>query len=101
MLKNYFNIFIIAYLDNILIYLENKKDYVTYIKIILDALQKAYLGIKLEKCKFYVTELEFLGYIINIKGFSISPKKIKTIRAWLTLTFIKDVWEFLGFCRFN
>ena len=79
MLKNYFNIFIIAYLDNILIYLENKKDYVTYIKIILDALQKAYLRIKLEKCKFYIIELEFLGHVINIKGFSISLEKIKTI----------------------
>ena len=45
----------------------------------LDALQKAHLKIKLEKCKFYVIELEFLGYIINIKGFSISLEKIKTI----------------------
>ena len=45
----------------------------------LDALQKAHLKIKLKKCKFYVTELEFLGHVINIKGFSISLKKIKTI----------------------
>ena len=79
MLRNYLNIFIVIYLDDILIYLENKKKHVIHIKIMLDALQKAYLRIKLKKCKFYVTELEFLKYVINIKGFSISLNKIKTI----------------------
>ena len=79
MLRNYFNIFIITYLDNILIYLKNKKEHVIYIKIILNTLQKAYLRIKLKKYKFYIIELEFLKYIINIKGFNISLKKVKTI----------------------
>jgi hypothetical protein len=32
--------FIIAYLDNILIYSKNKKDYVKYVQIVLDYLDK-------------------------------------------------------------
>ena len=100
-LRNYLDIFVVAYLDDILIYSENEKEHVTHVKIVLDALRQAHLRIKPEKCKFHVTELEFLGHVVNTKGFSISPEKIETIRAWPTPASIGDVREFLGFCGFN
>ena len=45
--------FVIAYLDNILIYSENKADYVKHVQIVLDYLDKYYLRLKLLKYKFY------------------------------------------------
>jgi hypothetical protein len=45
--------FIIAYLNNILIYLENKEDYVKHVKIVLKCLNSYSLQLKPLKCKFY------------------------------------------------
>jgi hypothetical protein len=64
-LRAHLNIFIIAYLNNILIYLENSKDYVEHVKTVLRCLNKAHLQVKLEKCKFYKQEVEFLGFIVG------------------------------------
>jgi hypothetical protein len=45
--------FVIAYLDDILIYSENEADYVKHVQIVLDCLNKYYLKLKPSKCKFY------------------------------------------------
>ena len=63
-LREYLDKFVICYLDNILIYLENKKEHKTYIKLVLDALLKVDSRLKLSKCKFRVKKTIFLGYII-------------------------------------
>ena len=42
-LRNYLDIFVVAYLDDILIYLESLKDYAEHVKIVLRALNKAHL----------------------------------------------------------
>ena len=65
-LRLYLDIFIIAYLDNILIYLENKKDYILYIKTVLKELDKYSFRLKLKKYKFYKNKLNFLGYTIGV-----------------------------------
>ena len=48
-LKEHLNVFVIIYLDNILIYSKNKKDHKKHIRQILNALKKADLRIILEK----------------------------------------------------
>ena len=45
--------FIIIYLNNILVYLKNKKDYKSYVKQILNILKKVNLRIISEKSQFY------------------------------------------------
>jgi len=53
MLRVYLDIFIIAYLDDILIYSNNLKEYVEHIKIVLIYLRNARLRLELDKCEFY------------------------------------------------
>jgi hypothetical protein len=45
------NVTCIVYLDNVLIFLETKKEHVSYIREVLQQLRKAKLFIKLSKCK--------------------------------------------------
>jgi hypothetical protein len=45
------NITCIVYLDDILVFSETKKEYVAYIKEVLQQLREAKLFIKLSKCK--------------------------------------------------
>ena len=52
-LKEHLNVFVIIYLDNILIYSKNEKDHKKHVRQILNTLKKADLRIVLEKSQFY------------------------------------------------
>ena len=52
-LKKHLNMFVVIYLDNILVYLKNEKNYKKHVKQILNILKKANLRIKSEKSQFY------------------------------------------------
>ena len=78
-LREHLNMFVMIYLDNILIYSKNKKDHKKHIRQILNALKKVDLRIILEKSQFYQIEIEFLEYIIINYEIKINLKKIKVI----------------------
>ena len=71
--------FIIAYLDDILVYSNNLKEYVEHIKIVLIYLRNARLRLELDKCEFYKKEVEFLGYNIRIYRVRMSEDKIEVV----------------------
>ena len=71
--------FIIVYLDNIIIYLNSKKEYKEHIKWVLSRLYKENMLVIIEKCKFYTKKTNFIGFIIKLKQISINLKKIKAI----------------------
>ena len=85
------DVFIIIYLDDILIYLKIFEEYVKYIKIILKKLAPRKLMVKGEKCDFYKYKIDFLGFIIKHKGIKINSTKIEKILDWLEP---KNVTEF-------
>src|SRR5271156_1802505 len=79
-LRQYLDDFIIAYLDNILIYSENEKDHVKHVTAILKALKKIEIKVNNEKNVFHVREMEYLGYILRPESVNINPKKMKTVK---------------------
>ena len=56
-----------AYLDNIIIYLNSKKEYKEYIKQILKKLYKENIPIIIKKYKFYIRKTDFIEFIIKLK----------------------------------
>ena len=79
MLEEYLDKFIIAYLDNIIIYFNSKEEHKKYIKWVLSRLYKKNILIIVEKYKFHTKKTNFIGFIIKLKQISIDLKKIKTI----------------------
>ena len=59
--------FIIVYLDNIIIYLNSKKEYEEYIKWVLSRLYKENILVVIEKYKFYTKKTDFIGFIIKLR----------------------------------
>ena len=59
--------FIIVYLDNIIIYLNSKKEYKEYIKWVLSKLYKENMLVVIKKYKFYTKKTNFVGFIIKLK----------------------------------
>jgi hypothetical protein len=80
MLRAYLDKFVIAYLNNILIYSNNLKEHIKHITIVLTCFSKARLLLELKKCKFYKKEVKFLGYIVGIYRVQISKEKIKVVK---------------------
>ena len=76
MLGEYLDEFIIAYLNNNIIYSNNKKEYKKYIKWVLKRLYKKDILIIIKKYKFYIKKTNFIGFIIKLKQINIDLKKV-------------------------
>ena len=79
-LRPYLDIFVIAYLDDILIYLEEEEQHTEHVKQVLQALDEYSLRLKLKKCEFHKTKVNFLGYVVGVNGVQMSEEKIEVIK---------------------
>jgi len=99
-LRKYLDVFVVVYLDDILVYSKTYEEHVQHVRHVLTALRDADLRIKLEKTEFHKCEVKFLGYIISRDGLKMDAKKIEAITSWPKLTIVKEVQSFLGFANF-
>ena len=82
MLKEHLDKFIIAYLNNIIIYSNSKKEHFQYIKQVLQRLVDKKMLVAIKKYEFYIIKTKFCRFIIKLRKFSINLKKIKVIVNW-------------------
>ena len=95
------DIFIIVYLDNILIYIKDlSQPHIEAIQWILEQLQKYSLFANLNECRFDQDKVHFLRYVISSKGIYMEEKQIEVIRKWPKPKSIKEFQVFLGFANF-
>ncbi len=78
-LMNYLDEFVIAYLNDIIVYSNSKKKHIRYVRIILHRLREANIQIDVDKCEFHITETKFLDMIIDRDDIKINLEKIKAI----------------------
>ena len=55
-----------VYLDNIIIYLNNEKEYKEYMEWVLSKLYKENMLVIIKKYKFYTKKTDFIGFIIKL-----------------------------------
>ncbi len=99
-LREHLDKFCTAYLNDILIYFDNELEHEIHVKLILQKLREADLQMNIIKCKFHVTQVSYLEFIIIIKEIKMNSSKIVIIVNWLILINIKDVQSFLDFANF-
>ena len=85
------DVYVIIYLDNILIYLNNMSKHYQYVKKVLKHFHKADLYAKVDKCKFHSELVEYLRYILSPFGLTMSNNKVKIIQDWLEPKKVKDI----------
>ena len=68
-----------AYLNNIIIYLNSEQEYKECIKQVLKRLYKKDMPVIIKKCEFHTKKTNFIGFIIKLKQISIDLKKIEAI----------------------
>jgi len=74
------DIIYMVYLNNIIVYFNNYKAYMHYVQMVLKRLWEYKLYINLKKCLFYITSINFLGFIISVNGVLMEKSWVDAIR---------------------
>ena len=100
-LRDYLNIFVVAYLDDILIYFEIMKQYVKHVKKVLECLQKRNLRIKSEKCESHKESVDLLEFVVEREKVRLDSSKIQAVKKWKASINVKKLQSFLNFVNYN
>ncbi|SPT17748.1 unnamed protein product [Triticum aestivum] len=95
-------VFVLVYLDDILVFSKNKKDHAKHLRLVLNKLREYQFYAKFSKCEFWLDEVLYLGHIISAKGISVNPEKVSAIVNWEPPQNVKQLRSFLGlasYCR--
>ena len=91
---------IIIYMDDIFLFAKDHHTLEVNMKKVLQHLWENNLYLKLKKCEFGKTKIEWLGMIIEEGKISMDSGKLKGIKEWPIPTTVKQVRGFLGFGNF-
>ena len=94
--REHLNQFIIAYLDDILIYSDTYEEHLQHLETVLQILRQNELYAKPQKCIFVKSELEFCGHIVGNGVIKVMQDKIKSIAEWPQPKNVHEVRQFLG-----
>ncbi|GJS24923.1 putative reverse transcriptase domain-containing protein [Tanacetum coccineum] len=94
--KPFLDKFGIVFIDDILIYTKNKKEHEEHLKAIMELLKKEELYAKFSKCKFWLSKVYFLVYVIDSQGIHVDPAKIESIKDWAFPKTPTEIQKFLG-----
>jgi hypothetical protein len=79
---DYLDKFVVVFIDDILIYSQSEEEHASHLRMVLQRLREHQLYAKLSKCEFWISEVLFLGHIINKEGLAVDPKKVTDILNW-------------------
>ena len=69
-------------------------------KWVLQRMKELDLHLKIKKCKFGVSHIDYLGMVLSPGHIKMDPTKLDGIKTWPTPAKVKDVCSFLGFANF-
>ncbi len=79
-LRQYLNRFVIAYLNDIMIYLKILKEHVSHVFKVLKYLNRRNLHLKFEKCEFHQKEIDFLEFVVKRYEVRMNFEKLRAIK---------------------
>ena len=98
--KPFLDRFVIIFIDDILVYSDNREEHQEHLRIVLETLRAHKLFAKFSKCEFWLSSVSFLGHVISDEGISVDPKKIEVVRDWTRPTIITEIRSFLGLASY-
>jgi hypothetical protein len=92
---DYLDKFVVVFIDDILIYSQNQQEHEEHLRKVLQRLRHCQLYAKLSKCEFWISEVLFLGHIINQEGLVVDPKKAAAILDWKAPKDVRGIKSFI------
>lgn len=88
--------FVIIFFDDILVYSPSMEAHGEHLAAVLAVLQDHSFFVKLSKCSFCCTTVEYLGHLISNGELKADPTKIDAMTAWPKPKNVKQLRGFLG-----
>lgn len=87
---------VFVYLDDLLIISENFEQHIQVLFEVAYKLRKANLTINIEKSKFLIKEVKYLGYIVGDGVLRTDPEKVSAVLDYPSPSTVKQLRRFLG-----
>jgi hypothetical protein len=88
--------FVLVFFDDVLVYSHSLEDHLAHLHSVLLILKTNLLYAKSSKCRFGVSEIDYLGHLISAQGVRADPSKLEAMLQWSVPTTIKSLRGFLG-----
>ncbi len=98
--QEWLNDFVVIYIHDILIYSGSLEKHAEHLCKVFQKLRENKLYAKLEKCKFGVTKVDFLGHRITQDGLKMDDHKVKAILDWEPPKSVPTLRSFLGLASY-
>jgi len=88
--------FVLVFLDDILIYSKTLDEHVHHLRAVLEKLKFHQFYLKMSKCSFAQSQIDYLGHIISKDGVATDPSKTQAMQTWPLPTTVTELRGFLG-----
>ena len=92
--------FIAAYLNDILVFIENMNEHCKHLRWALEQLRKTKLYGRLHKCEFLKDQVDCLVLEVSPQGIQASPNKVRAMIEWPKPKSVHDVRSFFGLASY-
>ena len=82
---------LVVYMDDLLLFSPDEETDTKYTRRVLQRMKELDLHLKIKKCKFGVSEIDYLGMILKPGEITMDPTKLDGIRKWPTPTNVIDM----------
>ena len=89
-----------VFIDDVIVGTETEEGHDELVAEVVKRLEENDLYVKLEKCKWKIKEVEFLGVVIGPERIKMEKVKVKGVLEWPTPKCVKDVQKFLGLANY-
>lgn len=98
--RDYISVFMIPYMDDILVYLHSVAEHSRHLRAVLQHLRDNKLYSKLDKCVFFRDKIDFIGHTLSAEGIKPVAAKINVIKQWPTPTNVTKLRQFLSLANY-
>ena len=95
-LKDYTGRFVVAYLDDMLIFNKTREEHLEHVEMVLRKFHEETLAINLEKCEFMKQELVYLVFVVSKGSLKMDQEKVVAILNYSPPTTKIEVRSFHG-----
>ena len=95
-LAPYLHKFVVVFIDDICVFSKSVEEHTEHLRLVMERLRKFQMKLKRNKCRFYQTEVEFLGHRVGAGVCSPVQDKLAAVREWPQPTTRKALKGFLG-----
>nr|GEV89708.1 hypothetical protein [Tanacetum cinerariifolium] len=79
---------------------KNKKEHEGHLKLLLRLPKKEELFAKFSKCEFWLSKVQFLGYVNDNGGIHVDPTQIESVKDWVSPKTLTKICQFLGLAEY-